>query len=570
MAYKLENFLVQVSGTDRLLKIKESSGIIKHAIDGFSITSLRAINNIVKIITKSSTIDLDFSTTTEARIALSRIQAQIDLLKEKPPLFLDKKISNYVTNTTKEFRYNATSSTSLQVPSIGDIVLLYTQKELGYTTGQSLLAYNTLIDNYFNEDYIEETSISFQGQVDGYDTSTGLLSLLIDNSVGYGLTNSQNQIATYSFWYLNLIGQIGPQGSGSGTGTSSTGPQGNTGPQGFQGYTGPQGFQGYTGPQGLADRYSATSSTPLQIPEAGYIANLVTQTSLAYTPGQSVLIYNTLTENYMDDDYVEGDSSISFIGQIDDYITSTGDLQLVVDSSIGYGLTDSNNETATYSFWYINLIGQFGPQGATGSSNGASGTGSTGATGPTGSTGEQGATGSQGEQGATGPTGSTGDTGPTGSTGEQGATGSQGATGPIGFQGLQGATGSFGGTGGIDSGTFTPTISAQANDINVTPNFATFIRVGSIVSCSIQIEITMGATQSDGSFELSLPVPSDFTSGKQLFGLMQWSDNGTLAEIIYLTISAETSNNTCFVELGTANPGIGMSYCTLQFHYVVV
>jgi hypothetical protein len=343
MAYKLENFLVQVSGTDRLLKIKESNGIIKHTIDGFSITSLRAFNNIVKIITKSSTIDLDFSTTNEARIALSRIQAQIDLLKEKPPIFLDKKISNYVTNTTKEFRYNATSSTPLQVPSIGDIVLLYTQTELGYTTGQSVLAYNTIIDNYFNEDYIEETSISFQGQVDGYDKSNGLLSLLIDNSVGYGLTNSQNQIATYSLWYLNLTGQLGPQGS--------------------LGNTGPQGSLGNTGPQGLADRYSATSSTPLQIPEAGYVANLVTQTSLAYTPGQSVLVYNTLAENYMVDEYVEEDSSILFIAQIDNYIPSTGDLQLVVSSSVGFGLTDSNNETATYSFWYINITGQTGQDG---------------------------------------------------------------------------------------------------------------------------------------------------------------------------------------------------------------
>ena len=71
MAYKLENFLVQVSGTDRLLKIKESSGIIKHTIDGFSITSLRAINNIVKIITKSSTIDLDFSTTGSKTVSSS-------------------------------------------------------------------------------------------------------------------------------------------------------------------------------------------------------------------------------------------------------------------------------------------------------------------------------------------------------------------------------------------------------------------------------------------------------------------------------------------------------------------
>jgi hypothetical protein len=357
MAYKLENFLIQVSGTYRLLKIKDNSGIIKYTIDGFSITSLRAINNIVKIVTKSNTIDLDFSTTNEARIALSRIQAQIDLLKEKTPIFIDKKISNYVSNITQGFRYNGTSSTPLQVPSIGDIVLLYTQTELGYTPGQSILAYNTLIDNFFNEDYVYEPTISFQGQVDGYDASNGLLSVLIDNSVGYGLTNSQNQIATYSFWYLNLIGQIGPQGAaGSGIGTG-TGPQGNTGPQGFQGYTGPQGFQG------LADRYSATSSTPLQIPEAGYVANLVTQTSLAYTPGQSVLVYNTLAENYMDDEYVEEDSSILFIGQIDNYIPSTGDLQLVVSSSVGFGLTDSNNETATYSFWYINITGQTGQDG---------------------------------------------------------------------------------------------------------------------------------------------------------------------------------------------------------------
>jgi hypothetical protein len=243
MAYKLENFLIQVSGTDRLLKIKDNSGIIKYTIDGFSITSLRAINNIVKIVTKSNTIDLDFSTTNEARIALSRIQAQIDLLKEKTPIFIDKKISNYITST------------------------------------------------------------------------------------------------------------------------ASQGPQGTNGSQGFQ---------------GLADRYSATSSTPLQIPEAGYVANLVTQTSLAYTPGQSVLVYNTLAENYMDDEYVEEDSSILFIGQIDNYIPSTGDLQLVVSSSVGFGLTDSNNETATYSFWYINLTGQSGQDGA-----GAQGpTGSQGPTGP--------------------------------------------------------------------------------------------------------------------------------------------------------------------------------------------
>ena len=546
MDYKLENFLIQISGTDRLLKIKDNSGIIKHTIDGYSITSLRAINNIVKIVTKSNTIELDFSTTNEARIALSRIQAQIDLLKEKTPLFIDKKISNYVHNVTQGFRYNATSSTPLQVPSIGEIVLLYTQTELGYTPGQSVLAYNTLIDNFFSDDYFYEPTISFQGQVDGYDASNGLLSLLIDNSVGYGLTNSQNQIATYSFWYLNLIGQVGPQGPpGSGTGTSGTGPQGYTGPQGFQGFQGfqgdigpqgfqgfqgfqgdigPQGYQGYTGPQGfqgLADRYSATSSTPLQVPDAGYVTNLVTQTSLAYTPGQSVLVYNTLTENYMVDEYVQGDSSILFIAQVDNYIPSTGDLQLVVDSSVGFGLTDSNNETATYSFWYINLTGQTGknvqstgsgnyvisataPSGPTSSdrwydlttgleyvyiNDGDSSqwispaqAGTQGPTGPqglqgyqggAGATGNQGETGSQGYTGPQGPlgggTGNQGNTGPQGFQGETGSQGFQGFTGPQGFQGNTGPQGFQGPTGpSISPIVGTWSLSTGANTVSFT------------------------------------------------------------------------------------------------------
>jgi hypothetical protein len=462
MAYKLENFLIPISETDRLLRIKEGNGIIKHTIDGYSVTSLRAVNNIVKIITKSNTIDLDFSTTNEARIALSRIQSQLDTLKEKTPLFVEKKFSNYVTEYTgtQGFadKYSATSSTPLQVPAIGEIISLFIQQDLGYTTGQSVLAYNTLIDNYFNEDYIEESSISFQGRVDGYDKSTGLLSLLIDNSAGYGLTNSQNQIATYSFWNLNLIGQLGPQG-----------------------------LIGGTGSQGLADRYSATSSTPLQIPEAGYVANLVTQTNLAYTPGQSVLVYNTLTENYMVDDYVEEDSSILFIGQIDNYIPSTGDLQLVVNSSVGYGLTDSNNEIATYSFWYINITGQTGQdgQGGTGgtgnyviSATAPSGpnsgdrwydlttgleyvyindgdssqwiapsqAGAQGLTGPQGPLG--GGTGNQGETGPQGFQGETGSQGPLGGgTGNQGDTGPQGYTGPQGVTGGQGVTGIQGPTG---------------------------------------------------------------------------------------------------------------------------
>ena len=123
----------------------------------------------------------------------------------------------------------------------------------------------------------------------------------------------------------------------------------------------------------------------------------------------------------------------------------------------------------------------------------------------------------------------------------------------------------------FSSGTYTPTISAEVNGIVVTPNSATFIKVGSIVICSIQMEITMDTGETTGTFELSIPVASDFASPKNLFGLMQCSTGGTLlAEIVAIDINAETTNNTCFVSLETANATANIQYVNMQFQYLIV
>jgi hypothetical protein len=123
----------------------------------------------------------------------------------------------------------------------------------------------------------------------------------------------------------------------------------------------------------------------------------------------------------------------------------------------------------------------------------------------------------------------------------------------------------------FSSGTYTPTFSGYVNGIAVTPNNATFIKVGSIVSVSAQIGIQLDTGEVTGSFEMSLPVASDFANQKNLFGLMQWSNgSGTLAEIVILDISAETTNNTCFVDIETATAAASMDYCTLTFQYEVL
>ena len=123
----------------------------------------------------------------------------------------------------------------------------------------------------------------------------------------------------------------------------------------------------------------------------------------------------------------------------------------------------------------------------------------------------------------------------------------------------------------FSSGSYTPTFSGEVNGIIVTPNSATYIKVGNIVTVSAQLAIQLDSGETYGAFEMSLPVASDFTSQKQCFGLMQYSFGpGTLAEIVDLSIGAETTNNTCEVYLEVVTPAKDLSYCTIQFQYEVL
>jgi hypothetical protein len=119
----------------------------------------------------------------------------------------------------------------------------------------------------------------------------------------------------------------------------------------------------------------------------------------------------------------------------------------------------------------------------------------------------------------------------------------------------------------FSSGTYTPTFSAYTNGIAVTPNSATYIKVASIVTVSAQLEIVLDTAQTTGTFEMSLPVASDFANQKNLFGLMQYSD---MVEIVNATISAETTNNTCAIDIDVATAAIDMQYVNIQFQYEVL
>ena len=119
------------------------------------------------------------------------------------------------------------------------------------------------------------------------------------------------------------------------------------------------------------------------------------------------------------------------------------------------------------------------------------------------------------------------------------------------------------------SGSYTPTFSGEIN-LTAAVNSATYIKVGSIVTVSAQLEISYSAGENSGVFELSLPVASNFTTQKQCFGLLQYSYSGLESEIVAVTIGANVANNTCQVGLEVVTDELIMAYATLQFQYEVL
>jgi len=123
---------------------------------------------------------------------------------------------------------------------------------------------------------------------------------------------------------------------------------------------------------------------------------------------------------------------------------------------------------------------------------------------------------------------------------------------------------------GLESGTFTPTISGESNGIVVSTDEGTYMKIGNIVYCSILLDIQLAPLQDTGSFEISLPVASDLTSQKQCIGVLQWSYGGFYDQIQGLSVGGNIGNNTCEIGLLTKDQEASLEYCVLQFQYQVV
>lgn len=98
MPYTTDTFLKQLSIDDRLVQILDTSNSVKYTIDPFSVVNISVSNNLLKISLEDKSILIAFSSPADSRRALPLLQEQLVSLKQKDPLYMDKKIENYVTS----------------------------------------------------------------------------------------------------------------------------------------------------------------------------------------------------------------------------------------------------------------------------------------------------------------------------------------------------------------------------------------------------------------------------------------------------------------------------------------
>jgi hypothetical protein len=120
----------------------------------------------------------------------------------------------------------------------------------------------------------------------------------------------------------------------------------------------------------------------------------------------------------------------------------------------------------------------------------------------------------------------------------------------------------------FESGSFTPTVSDETNNVVVTPIQAFYQRIDNIVNCSYYLQVNLGTGQTQGTFNLTLPVASDFTLAKQLFGIV--AHNADYTELVSWGLSADTANDKCSVSVESTTSAYGYQHIYIVAQYEIL
>lgn len=225
MSYTYDTFLKPITTTDRNIQILDTDGNVKYTLNPFSIINVMASNNILRISIKSGRVILvGFSSSNETRLALPRIQEQIDTLTQKVPYNIDKSIENYIGGVGVIGATGATGPTGPIGPtgpsgstSLTTIVNISSTEILSMGgTAVSLLPAPGVNMYYDIEKIIYEFSVGSTP----YSYGSGTPVFLVTDGVGNRLSLGNAQIVFENFSSASIANNIKAGASGALSGLS--------------------------------------------------------------------------------------------------------------------------------------------------------------------------------------------------------------------------------------------------------------------------------------------------------------------------------------------------------------
>jgi hypothetical protein len=126
-----------------------------------------------------------------------------------------------------------------------------------------------------------------------------------------------------------------------------------------------------------------------------------------------------------------------------------------------------------------------------------------------------------------------------------------------------------GGIPDIESGQWNPTPINVTGSPTVNVLAGNYSRVGGVVTCSLFLEVTQGAAESDCDFRLDLPIASNFANVKDAFGIIAY--NGiTPTELVNWNIKANTASDDISIELVSVTDEFNYQYIYAILQYVII
>jgi hypothetical protein len=119
----------------------------------------------------------------------------------------------------------------------------------------------------------------------------------------------------------------------------------------------------------------------------------------------------------------------------------------------------------------------------------------------------------------------------------------------------------------VSSGNWTPVVSGETYSEIVQIIGANYSRVGSIVTCSLIIDLQLDTGETQADFQISLPVASDFTNVKDAFGIVAF--NGVISELVNWGIQADTATNKIEIAVQSTTSAFNYQYLYVMLQYEV-